>query len=269
MRPPSLSFEGAIPTAATGESPTSDRRTTMNSTGIRRDQRSALLGRRRPSRLTVNLLAFLVASAVGCAQERTPQSRGQQQPGQSQKAPDNGTADAKSRRLESVTWNSVTHELTWVVSNGEKNSASNGSYKPLSSQTYHINMDEAVMDYQGEKRRFSRQEAENVRVLMDILSKYAIESTVWWEDGQGQKLDNKGNPIPGKQKPAPGSLHAGTAEGELHASFSQPPEENEIRDLRLRVAELEQRLGDLENRQDPQVETPHDAKQAVFSAANR
>ena len=97
------------------------------------------------------------------------------------------------RRLESVKWDSVKHELTWDVSRGEKKG---DTYQPRSNDHYQINMDKATMTVNGETRRFSEDEAANVRTLMDFISKYALESTVWWETGEGEPLDGKG--IPGK-----------------------------------------------------------------------
>lgn len=94
--------------------------------------------------------------------------------------------DPKIRRLESVTWNSVDHTLTWVISQGGKESG--GKYKAAKSMTYVIQMDEATMNFNGEGRRFSKTEAQNVRVLMDLVSKYAVESTLWWEQGNGAPI---------------------------------------------------------------------------------
>jgi len=103
------------------------------------------------------------------------------------------------RRLESVTWDSVKHELKWEVSKGEKKG--NG-YEPRSSDRYEISMDTATMTVNGKSRRFSEDEAVNVRALMDFISKYALESTVWWENGEGEPLDGKGFPImPEEPKP--------------------------------------------------------------------
>ena len=98
----------------------------------------------------------------------------------------NGAEDRTPRRLESITWNPSDHKLTWVISSGTKDSA--GKYKPVKSQTYNIDMSAATMTLNGEGRRFSRDEAKNVQVLMDLVSKYAVESTVWWDQGQGTPL---------------------------------------------------------------------------------
>jgi len=96
-------------------------------------------------------------------------------------------ADEKTpRRLESVTWSPSDHKLTWVISTGAKDTA--GKYKPAKSQTYNIDMSAATMTLNGEGRRFSRDEAKNVQVLMDLVSKYAVESTIWWDQGQGTPL---------------------------------------------------------------------------------
>jgi len=98
----------------------------------------------------------------------------------------NGAEDRTPRRLESITWNPSDHKLTWVISSGTKDSA--GKYKPVKSQTYNIDMSAATMTLNGEGRRFGRDEAKNVQVLMDLVSKYAVESTVWWDQGQGTPL---------------------------------------------------------------------------------
>jgi hypothetical protein len=95
------------------------------------------------------------------------------------------------RRLESVTWDSVKHQFSWEVSKGEKKG---DTYEPQANDRYEINMDKATMTVNGESRRFSEEEAANVRTLMDFISKYALESTVWWEYGEGEPLDGKGLP---------------------------------------------------------------------------
>jgi hypothetical protein len=99
------------------------------------------------------------------------------------------------RRIEAVTWNPVTDELTWVVSAGVRSS---GSYKPESSITYLIHLGSATMVFNGERRGFGADEADNVRILIDVLGRYAAESTIWWEAGMGQKLDDV-NPGPGQK----------------------------------------------------------------------
>jgi hypothetical protein len=103
--------------------------------------------------------------------------------------------DAKNRntlrRLESITWDSVKHQMIWDVSRGEK---SGDNYQPSSNDRYEINMDNATMTVNGQSRRFNRKEASNVRILMDFISKYALESTVWWENGEGDPVDGKDAP---------------------------------------------------------------------------
>ncbi len=120
------------------------------------------------------LAALAALSALGCAQDRAPERK----------------TDRSPRRLESVTWNSVKHELTWVISKGERDRET-GAYKPLTTQTYLINIDKATMTFNGETRSFSKQEAVNVLALLDIIAKYAIESTVWWDQGHGRRTDEQ------------------------------------------------------------------------------
>ena len=111
----------------------------------------------------------------------------------------NEDGSASLRRLESITWDSVKHELTWDVSRGEKKG---DAYQPNSKDRYEINMDNATMTVNGKSRRFSEDEATNVRTLMDFISRYALESTVWWEDGEGDPVDGSGTPTkPERQFP--------------------------------------------------------------------
>ncbi len=165
---------------------------------------------------TVNLAALLVLSSVGCAQEHG-----------SDKKPDRGP-----RRLESVTWNSNKHELTWVISKGERN-PQDGTYKPLTNSTYIINMDKATMTFNGETRGFSKEEAVNVHALLDIVAKYAIESTIWWDQGHGNRVD------PSKQ-----------GAGVTRVSKDGPPSHTStMQELLLRIEALEKKLSDLEQSQ--------------------
>lgn len=154
--------------------------------------------------VTVSLAALLALPAVSCAKDqpaaqgravrarrasdtRTQRAQDQQPAGPAQPGTPN------PRRLESINWNPVKNELTWVVSKGD---LTGGNYKPLATDNYLINMSDATMTYNGETRRFSKQEAENVGVLMDLLSKYAVDSTVWWDQGQGEPVDGS-SPAPG------------------------------------------------------------------------
>ena len=142
-------------------------------------------------RLAGNLAALLIIVGIAYPQERgidprtTTTETGEPQ--------GNSKASGKRRRLETVTWNPTTCELTWVISEGERSA---GSYLPVTRATYVIHMDSAIMQFDGEGRRFSQDEAENVHALMNILSEYAVESTIWWDMGQGEKLDEQKNITP-------------------------------------------------------------------------
>lgn len=108
---------------------------------------------------------------------------------------DNGANGPALRRLESLTWDSVKHQLSWDVSRGEKKG---DAYQPNGADRYEIDMDKATMTVNGESRRFSEEEAANVRTLMDFISRYALESTVWWESGEGEPVDGSAPRQPGK-----------------------------------------------------------------------
>jgi hypothetical protein len=97
-----------------------------------------------------------------------------------------------ARRLDSVTWNPRTHTLTWSVSEGK---LQDGNFVEAKKHDYRINMDRATMSAQGEDRRFSKDEAVSVHALMDLVSKYAAESTLWWDAGQGEPLKKDGKSL--------------------------------------------------------------------------
>jgi len=169
---------------------------------------------------------ILVAGAVS-AQSGDAASTGKSETGDGPQSTPGTTQQL--RRIESVTWNPVTDELTWVVSAGV---SSSGSYKRETSMTYLIHLGSATMVFNGQRRRFDADEADNVRKLIDVLGLYAAESTIWWEAGMGQKLDNA-NPGLGQEggketKPQPKPKPSLTAPGiplvvRAPESNSKPP----------------------------------------------
>jgi hypothetical protein len=92
-------------------------------------------------------------------------------------------AEDEARRLESVTWDPIRHQLQWVVSKGKMEGK---DFKSATKEQYAINIDDATMSFSDETRRFSKREAESVRRLLDFLSRYTAESTIWWEKGMGE-----------------------------------------------------------------------------------
>jgi hypothetical protein len=122
------------------------------------------------------------------------------------------------RRLDSITWNPVTAELSWVVSSWDSMELTG---QPASRDTYSMSIDSAIMKFHGEDRRFDPVEAKHVRALMDVLSVYAVESTVWWDQGKGDKTDGptpdkkdqdkKDGGEPSKSTPRSGSATRGVA----------------------------------------------------------
>ena len=189
-----------------------------------------------------SLAALLALPAIGCAQEgrsaqnqeRLPNLRPAQQEQPAEAEP--------SRRLESVTWNSIKHELTWVISNGDKGDGS--LYRAGASENYQISLDEATMSFAGETRRFSHDEASNVHVLMDLIAKYAVDSTVWWEDGQGDPV-NGAKP---KEQRTPAKPAPPADEDDSVAVLrvaSRTPAPADLPALRLEIRRLEKRLAAL------------------------
>jgi hypothetical protein len=63
-----------------------------------------------------------------------------------------------------------------------------------------------MMQFANEKRGFTEQEAANLHRLLDTLSLYCAESVIWWDEGQGTRV-NPGDKNPKreqvKKKPRP------------------------------------------------------------------
>jgi hypothetical protein len=196
---------------------------------------------------TLCLTCLIALPAASCAQteeaapgEKTARNRvaaQRQRPTAEEDAPPD---DRATRRLESVTWDSVRHQLAWVVSKGEKDGP---EYKPLAKQEYLINMDKATMTVHGETRGFSREEAVNVRVLMDLIAKYAVDSTVWWDGGEGERVDENGNP---KARPKPKQERQPSQdEGVALMRVSNPSQPASQSQVQSQIRELEERLAAL------------------------
>jgi hypothetical protein len=138
------------------------------------------------------LATLAVFASVACAQESSGSAQ--------QKAPEPGAKEpAKSPvvcRLESVTWNPVRAEMTWLVSIWDVKSDSD---RPAALERYSIHPDAAVMEFNGEARNFDAEEAKHVRMLMDMISTYSVHSTVWWDHASNSEpKDKDGSEIKGK-----------------------------------------------------------------------
>lgn len=125
------------------------------------------------------LATVLTLSLVSAAEAQQDQPNQPNQP-----------KNRQARRLESVTWSPADHKLTWTVVDG---SLREGKFEPGKKLSFEINMDAATMHASGEDRRFSKQEAASVHRLMDLVAKYAAESTLWWEAGEGEPVNGDGS----------------------------------------------------------------------------
>ncbi len=193
------------------------------------------------SAVHLSLAALLALPAIGCAQEGR-RAQNQESPPNLRAAQQEQPQDPETpRRLESVTWNSVNHELMWVISSGDKSGGT--LYRAAASANYRISLDDATMTFDGETRRFSREEASNVRVLMDLIGKYAVDSTVWWEDGQGE-------PASGQEKkeertaPKPEAPSDDDSVAILRVAM-RTPAPPELLALQLEIRRLEKELAEL------------------------
>ncbi|HEY7387651.1 MAG TPA: hypothetical protein VH640_04035 [Bryobacteraceae bacterium] len=119
------------------------------------------------------LISLVITAAIGCAQEGNPGTSAPKQPAQA----GNSTI---IKKLETVTWNPGTAELSWVVSVWDP---AFSQEQPKAQETYTIHVDSAMMNFQGEGRQLDTEEALRMEVLMDIVSSYIIDSTAWWARG--------------------------------------------------------------------------------------
>jgi hypothetical protein len=132
------------------------------------------------------VFAVFVCGSIGCGWNHGRAENDRKAPGKPLRLDTAQQNDVAMRRLESVSWSPVRHRLTWDISRGEKK---NEDFQAVKTDHYEILMDEATMTFNGETRRFSENEAIQVRAIMDVISKYAADSTVWWEEGEGEPVD--------------------------------------------------------------------------------
>jgi hypothetical protein len=135
------------------------------------------------------IVLLLSLAAISCAEDK--------------KAPE-------QKRLESVTWDLNTHKLVWVVQHGTEQ---NGKFVSTGSDRYEISPDDAAMKFSNEKRGFTSEEAASLHKLLDTLSLYCAESVIWWDKGEGDKIEDSGGAkkekVEHKTPPAPGGEPAG------------------------------------------------------------
>jgi hypothetical protein len=117
-------------------------------------------------------------------------------------AQDNQAIHAK--RVVSVTWDSQTSKLSWVVQEGLEQ---NGDFAVSSEERYEISPKDAVMAAEGTQRTFTDTDPTRLWNLLRALTLYCAQSTVWWDNGQSVPTD-PGKPTaqppadPSKPKPA-------------------------------------------------------------------
>lgn len=163
------------------------------------------------------LAALIVLTGLGYAQQGGQADR-KAPPEDHSNAPENQPGKkspaAILRRLEAVTWDPLESKLIWCVSVWDLGSDMS---KPAALERYTIRVNDGVMEREGEQRPFAVPGAD-LHALMDVISTYAMRSTVWWghgaADGQktpdlapdasdGTKDKTKGDGQDDKPKPLP------------------------------------------------------------------
>ena len=111
--------------------------------------------------------------------------------------PPQDTETENVKRLVSVTWDLAAHKLIWTV---EKGNLVDGAFVKSSGVKYEVSPDDALMMFGDEKRSFGAEEAANLHLLLNVLSRYCVDSVVWWDRGPG------GPTSPQEQSPQPGPV---------------------------------------------------------------
>lgn len=104
-----------------------------------------------------------------------------------------------AKRLVSVTWDLATHKLIWMVDQG---ALVDGKFVPSSGVKYEVSPDDAFMALGGEKRSFGAEEAANLHLLLDLLSRYCVDSVVWWDGGGASPTAPAPGPVTKPEQPA-------------------------------------------------------------------
>jgi hypothetical protein len=113
------------------------------------------------------LLTFVIFTGVIHAEDKTRE--------------DQPSTTGLIRRLESVSWDPIHQQLSWVMSVWDPQSSTS---KPAKQELYSADLVGAEMKFEGEHRSFDETEAHNVRTLMQLISLYAAQSTVRWRNGE-------------------------------------------------------------------------------------
>ncbi|HLK69729.1 MAG TPA: hypothetical protein VKU19_40145 [Bryobacteraceae bacterium] len=139
-------------------------------------------------------------------------------------APDSNQGVVK--KLGSVTWDLESHKLVWVVQSG---TMVNGRFAALSEQKYEISPEEATMGVTGEKRGLNDIEAASLQRLLDVLSVYCAQSSVWWDAGLGDPIDEKPTGAPPQKQVTPPDAQKPVKVGEPSGRPARVPlQDNEI-----------------------------------------
>jgi hypothetical protein len=139
------------------------------------------------------LISLVITATLGCAQDGNHGTSAPKQPAQA----GNSTI---IKKLETVTWNPQTAELSWVISVWDPAFSQD---QPKAQETYTIHVDSAMMNFQGEGRQFDTEEALRMEVLMDIVSSYIVDSTAWWARGSSDS-EHQQNRGPGTDRNSAG-----------------------------------------------------------------
>jgi len=104
----------------------------------------------------------------------------------------------KVQRLEKVTWNPITHVLSWQITEGHIDV--HGQYEPERPVgSFFIEPQAATMSFAGKKEGFTHQEGDHLHDILDSLSHYLMSSTLWWQEVNGEPREaRKADAVHGK-----------------------------------------------------------------------
>jgi hypothetical protein len=125
------------------------------------------------------------------------------------------------KRLVSVTWDLSTHKLICVV---EKGTLVDGEFVASAGLKYEVSPDDAFMALGDEKRTFGEEEAANLHLLLDVLSRYCADSVVWWDHGAAGPTAPAPGPVTKPEQPAQPKIPIAPVGKPVKVAQQKPPQ---------------------------------------------
>ena len=168
-----------------------------------------------------SIIGLVFLASIACAQDAEKTTPAAPPKGNTEKtaptAPPKGNTEmskpaGRLRRLESVTWNPMQLQLSWVVSVWDLSNTE----VPCDLEHYIVHIDTKQIELNGKAHSFEAAD-DNLGAVLDLISAFSMKSTAWWgnaergtggadrnaaPDGPDDKKDKPKDPVK-KDQPSP------------------------------------------------------------------